>query len=212
MKKVFSKITMIMLAMLAFTFTSCEDEEIAQNLAGNEGRIWQGTISKYYQDRWGFSGDHYRTVIEFVGDPWHWTKGTGYEVDYDMNDPYGSYWYSRFDWRVDRGVITLRYADTDYEPVYISDYYLSGNRFEGFMDDGTNSEIKFSLYMIEDFDWDYYNRYSYYDGFYPAPRRMAASKNNTPTDVKAIVGDIDETTGEVKFASKGAFAKKSAAE
>ena len=29
MKKVISTITMMMLAMLAFTFTSCEDEEIA---------------------------------------------------------------------------------------------------------------------------------------------------------------------------------------
>ena len=205
MKKVISTITMMMLAMLAFTFTSCEDEEIAQDLAGSEGRIWQGTISKYYYDRWGLSGDHYRTVIEFVGDPWHWTKGTGYEVDYDLNDPYGSYWYSEFDWRVDHKVITLRYADTDYKPVYISDYYLTNNRFEGYMDDGTNSEIKFSLYMIKDFNWDYYNNYSYYDGFYLAPRRMAAAKE-APSE-----NDIAPSE-TVKFSSKGAFAKKQAAE
>lgn len=201
MKKFTSTITMILLAMLAFTFTSCEDEEIAQTLAGK----WQGTISKYYYDRWGLSGDHYRTVIEFVGDPWHWTKGTGYEVDYDMNDQYGSYWYSEFEWRVDNKVITLRYADTDYEPVYISDYYLTNNRFEGYMDDGTNSEIKFSLYMIKDFNWDYYNNYSYYDGFYLAPRRMAAAKE-APSE-----NDIAPSE-TVKFSSKGAFAKKQAAE
>ena len=193
---------MIMLAMLAFTFTSCEDEEIAQNLAGNEGRIWQGTISKYYQDRWGFSGDHYRTVMEFEGDPWHYTSGRGYEVDYDMNDPYGSYWYSEFDWSVRNREIELRYADTGYKPVYISDYYLSNNRFEGFMDDGTNSEIRFSLYLIEDFDWSRYNGHSYFDGFRYAPRKAPAASKEAPA----------ETVEKVKFASKGAFAKKSAAE
>ena len=199
---------MMMLAMMAFTFTSCEDEAIAQDLAGNDGRIWQGTISKYYYDRWGVSGDHYRTTIEFVGDVWHWTKGTGYEVDYDINNPYGSYWYSEFEWRVKNRVIELRYADTGYEPVYISDYYLSDNRFEGYMDDGTNSEIKFTLYLVKDFDWDRYNDYPYYDGFYLAPQRSMDGSKGSDTTAKTIVGDLDEATGKVKFASKGAFAKK----
>lgn len=193
---------MILLAMFTISFTSCEDEEIAQDLAGNDGRIWEGTISKYYQDRWGFTGDHYRTVIEFVGNIWSWTKGTGYEVDYDLNDPYGSYWYSEFDWRVKDKVIELRYADTDYEPVYIYDYYLSNNRFEGYMDDGTNSEIKFSLYLVKDFDWDRYNKYSYYDDFYYAPRKMSASKD----------AETSAESESVRFASKGAFAKKKAEE
>lgn len=208
MKKFTSIITMMMLAMMVFTFTSCEDEEIAQGLAGSEGRIWEGTISKYYYDRWGVTGDHYRTTIEFVGDVWHWTRGKGYEVDYDMNDPRGSYWYSEFEWRVNNRVIELRYADTNYEPVYISDYYLTDNRFEGYMDDGTNSEIKFSLYLVKDFNWDYYNKYSYYDNFYYAPRQMAPGMNNAPQSENVILGDIDEATGNVKFASKGAFAKK----
>ena len=89
---------------------------------------------------------NYRTVMEFYWRYWHWTKGIGYEVDYDMNDPYGSYWYSEFDWRVRHRVINCVMLTQDYEPVYISDYYLSNNRFEGYMDDGTNSEIRFSLY------------------------------------------------------------------
>ncbi len=187
MKKVFSKITMIMLAMLAFTFTSCEDEEIAQNLAGNEGRIWSGYISRYYSDRYGWSGDHYRTVIEFVGDPWRWTKGTGYEVDYDTSDPYKRYWYSEFDWSVDDGVITLFYADTGYKPVKIYNYRLNNNYFEGFMDDGTYDQIEFRLRLTEDFDWNSYNsHYPYY-----APRKSASASNDAPAPQK------------VRFANKG---------
>jgi hypothetical protein len=59
--------------------------------------------------------------------------------------------------------------------------------------------------MLAGFDWDRYNTYSYYDGFYPAPRRMAAAKE-APSE-----NDIT-SSNTVKFSSKGAFAKKSAAE
>jgi hypothetical protein len=150
-------------------------------------RIWQGNISQYYYDRWGVSGDHYRTVIEFVGNPLHWTKGTGYEVDYDANDPYGSFWYSGFNWRVDNGVITLVYADTDYEPVKIYSYRLNSNYLVGYMDDGTNDQIQFKFSMMLDFDW---SKYSTYNPYY-AHRKTASVSNDAPAPQK------------VRFANKG---------
>ena len=119
------------------------------------------------------------------------TSGTGYEVDYDLDDPYGSYYYCEFDWSVYGGTITIRYADTYYDPVYIYDYSLSSNYFEGYFDDGTASDISFRLYAINNFDWDpYWYDYDYYDDYYYAKPQTRAA------------GD-----SKLKTAAKGAFAK-----
>lgn len=191
MKKFTSIITLMLIAAMAFTFTSCEDEYIADNLSGGTfyGKTWQGTIRQYYHDRWGLSGNHYRTVMQFNGEGY--TSGTGYEVDYDLDDPYGSYYYCEFDWNVYGGTITIRYADTYYDPVYIYDYSLSSNYFEGYFDDGTASDISFRLYAINNFDWDpYWYDYDYYDDYYYAKPQTRAA------------GD-----SKLKTAAKGAFAK-----
>ncbi len=186
MKKFTSILTMMLIAAMAFTFTSCEDEYIADNLSGGTfyGKTWQGTIEQYYHDRWGLTGNHYRTVMQFNNEGY--TSGTGYEVDYDLNDPYGSYYYSEFDWSVYNGTITIRYADTGYAPVYIYDYELSSSWFEGYFDDGTASDTYFRLRSINDFDWDPY-WYDYDDYYYYEGRAAANSKQ--------------------KSAAKGAFAK-----
>jgi hypothetical protein len=198
MKKFTSTITMILLAMMAFTFTSCEDEEIAYDLAGANGKVWRGVISQYYYDRWGQTGNHFRTTMEFYCDANHWTSGWGREVDEDLNDPLHNYWFSEFDWKVRNGVIELRYADTGYEPVYIREYTLNPNYFTGYMDDGTNTEIYFRLDCIRDFKEDYWN--NYYNNYYYAP-----SRNMSPAAK-------DASSQRVRFASKGTFAKKPAAE
>lgn len=197
MKKFTSTITMILLAMMALTFTSCEDEEIAYDLAGANGKVWRGVISQYYYDRWGQTGNHFRTTIEFYCDANHWTSGWGREVDEDLNDPRNNYWFSEFDWRVRNGVIELRYADTGYEPVYIREYTLNPTYFTGYMDDGTNREIRFRLDCIQVND-NYWN--DYYDYYYYAP-----SRKMSPAAKEA-------SSQRVRFASKGSFAKKQAAE
>lgn len=173
---------------IPFKLTSGIEESVPEIVMGGGDRlIWQGFINQYYQDRFGLSGEHYCTVIEFVGDYSHGTKGRGYEVDYDMNDPYGSFWYSEFEWSIDNRVITLSYADTGYEPVKIYDYWLNSNYFEGYMDDGTNNHLWFKLRLIQDFDWDRYNTYSPYY----VPRKMAPASKEAPAPRK------------VRFASKG---------
>ncbi len=179
MKKVFSTITMIMLAMLAFTFTSCEDEAIAYDLAGANGKVWSGTISAFYNTRYGWSGDHYGTTIEFYCDENHWRRGWGYEVDYDLNTDKG--YKSRFRWEVHNRDIILTYNDNVYEPVYIREYTLSENYFEGYIEDGTGREIRFRLNLIHNFDWDY-DGYNYYGPYY-------AKRNTTDTQtLKEIPG------------------------
>ena len=160
---------MMMLAMMAFTFTSCEDEEIAYDLAGANGKVWSGTISAFYNTRYGWSGDHYRTTIEFYGDEYHWKRGWGREVDYDLNTDLG--YMSNFKWEVHNRDIIITYDDDVYNPAYIRDYRLSDNYFEGYIEDGSGREIRFRLNLIHNFDWDY----DYYGSYY-APRKM---KENT---------------------------------
>lgn len=185
--------TLAAVAMAAVTLSSCEDENIAGTLSGPFCKTWEGTISTYYEDRWGLAGDDFSTVIAFYSDDYYLTRGTGSEVDYDINDPYGSYWYSDFEWRVSNGVIELRYADTDYAPVYIYDYNLGDWYFSGYMDDGTNKDIVFDLRARGEFNWDPY----YYGYYLPGQKRIApARKDSTPSSARG------------KFGSKGAFAKK----
>ncbi len=109
------------------------------------------------------------------------------QPDYDLNDPYGSYYYSEFEWNVYNGIITIRYADTGYAPVHIYDYELSSTWFEGYFDDGTYNDTYFRLRAINNFDWDPY-WYDYDDYYYYYEGRAAGNSKQ-------------------KSAAKGAFAK-----
>lgn len=191
MKKIISTAAMVMMAMTTMIFSSCEDVFIADNLSGTICKIWEGRISTYYEDRWGLTGDDYHTVMQFNSNPYSLTRGTGSEVDYDIHNPYGNYWYSDFEWRVKDGVIELRYADTDFMPVYIYEYTLTDNFFSGYMDDGTNKEIVFRLSLRESFDWS-----PYYGEYLPSQKRMAPEIKDSVSTIKG------------RFGSKGSFAKK----
>ena len=78
MKKLY---TLMLTALMALTFTACEDEYIADTLEGT----WSGTmfVSTYYDGR-----DYYAThsEITFSIDPFRFTKGSGYWVDYYSGD------------------------------------------------------------------------------------------------------------------------------
>lgn len=194
MKKITSTIAMAIMAMTVITLTSCEDVYISGELTGSDSKIWEGRISTYYEDRWGLTGDDYHTVIQFDSDDFRLTRGRGREVDYDVRNPYGSYWYSEFEWRVDKGVIELRYADTGFAPVYIYEYTLTDNYFSGYMDDGTKKDIMFKLFAINYFNWDSY--FYNYAPRYSSPKMMPGNKNNTGGE-------------KSKFGSKGKFVKVS---
>jgi hypothetical protein len=77
-----------------------------------------------------------------------------------------------------------------YDPVYISDYSLSNSYFEGYIDDGSGSDIRFKLWLDRDFnDWDYYQ---HYHGPHYAP-----AKGKSIGDNEVFVPQ------KVDFASKG---------
>ena len=69
MKKIY---TMLMMAIMALAFTSCEDEMIADTLEGT----WSGNM--YISSNWdGRTYDITRTEITFEIDPFRFTKGSG---------------------------------------------------------------------------------------------------------------------------------------
>lgn len=150
MKKIYTYLMTALMALPMLTLTSCDrDAADAYTLNGQ----WEGYISTYYADRWGMTGEDYRTCIQFIQRDNY--GGTGFEVDYDARDRYGSYYYSPIEWEVRNGIIRIHYIyDGDY--VEISRYTLNRDRFYGYMYDGTRRDIEFSLYYVGDVDWSRY--------------------------------------------------------
>jgi hypothetical protein len=179
MKKIFTFLALSVIALT--TFTSCDRDAYEANTLNGQ---WSGYISAYYVDRWGLVGSDYRTTINFAQRDTY--GGTGYEVDYDLNDPYGSYYYSPIEWEVNRGVIRIYYPYDDYY-VEIYDYQLNSSYFRGFMDDGTRRDIEFSLAYDGNFNWDPYRGGSYWG------RRAAGADDDTAVNGERV--------------ARGAFAK-----
>ena len=182
MKKLYSIITMTIICISSmFTLTSCEDEaqEVAYTLEGS----WTGYIDTYIYDRWGLRGDEYRvnfTFRRYSGNMNNYngsTSGYGIETGYNINNPYRDVYRSTFTWYVEdnyyayhKPTIIITYDDNIFNRVYIYDYRISGNRFSGYIDDGTNREIRFDLYYDNDSRW----------------RTRSGSGENTDESVKVI--------------------------
>lgn len=123
MKKIYTYLTLAMLAMLTFTSCESEEEQIARTLHGN----WQGTMSDYYYSRWGdyLSGSQYYTYFSFTRS----SNASGYGTEVD-EDRYGNYVERDFSWTVDYdyGYNGYRYTN-DYFTItlyYDSRYYYNG--------------------------------------------------------------------------------------
>ena len=176
--------TYILMATIAIAFTSCEtdDMRMARTLNGT----WTGRIDTYYQDRWGLTGETYRTTMYF--NQLDAYGGEGYEVDYNVSNPYGSYYYCEFDWEVAGGEIRLRYADS-WNDTYIYDYRLYSDYFEGYMDDGTCRDIHFQLTYDGHFNWSNYRGY----------HRAAATRSSS-----AAAGS-DSIPANARFHAAGEF-------
>lgn len=78
MKKLSTLMTMALVAMMALTLTSCdEDYDIAYTLEGT----WRGNmyVSSVYD---GYTYDATYTELCFVQDPYRYSSGTGYWIDH----------------------------------------------------------------------------------------------------------------------------------
>lgn len=181
MKKLYTMLMMAMMALTATTMTSCdEDSMIAYTLEGT----WQGNmyVSSYYGGRNYYAT---QTEITFDRDPFRWSSGYGYWVDYYSNAPW-DYVANHITWRVDNTNIVVDFRE-DGNSVVISDYRLNDNFFTGYIADNGNN-VKFSLHHISSPNWDNY-RYWGYDGwndyyyYSRATRSEAGDSLTTPTPV-----------------------------
>jgi len=153
MKKIY---TMLMMAMMALAFTSCEDEMIADTLEGT----WSGNM--FISSNWdGKTYDVTRTEITFEIDPFRFTRGSGYWVDYYSRAPW-DYVANHIDWSVNNGVISIYFIE-DGDRIEIRDYHLNSRRFYGTIYDGDNL-VDFELYCV---DRPHYDNYRWgFDSWY----------------------------------------------
>lgn len=145
---------LVFIVLGAFSLVSCEDDDeaISSTLSG----YWQGVLSTTYYDELGLAGDDYITVFYF--NQTSYTRGTGYELDYDIYAPQSGRALGYFHWEVSGTTIHLLYNDgTD---AYIYNYNLNQNYFSGELDDGTGRYISFRMKYLSSFDMNDYYDYS----------------------------------------------------
>lgn len=159
MKKFTTVLTVVMTLCSMMLLTSCQDEMISYDLEGT----WKGDM---YMIRDGHRAVY--TELEFYGDPFRSTSGTGYWLDVYSNRR-DDYFCSRIEWKVrDRTIHIWLLDDRDrygnpFELI-ISDYHLNNDRFWGYVDyEGGSRE--FSLYHTSSPHWNDYD-YGYYDDDY----------------------------------------------
>lgn len=124
--------------------TSCEDRPISYTLEGTWGGnmyqeyIWDGTV---YEPSY--------TEVTFLRDPYSYSSGDGYWVDYfDSWIPWNNKTITNhITWTVSAGRIYLRLVEDDIEFI-ISDYRLCDDHFKGELIGLDGSIGKFNLYYV----------------------------------------------------------------
>ena len=170
--------------------TSCDQDAWDRQDARTLDGTWTGYIDVYYADRWGWTGDSYRTTFRFVQENAY--GGWGEEADYNLS--YGDSFYSEFMWEVVNSTIRITYPSRlGLAPILIYKYRLYDDFFEGYIDDGTNKDIRFQLYYDGNYNWGRWSN-PYY-----ASRRGASTAN-----------EINEMGGErgTNFYATGRFAER----
>lgn len=161
MKKFTSFLTVVLLALMSFTFTSCdEDSNIAYTLDGT----WKGNMYVEYGNY-----DATYTVIRFDQNDGFYS-GSGYWIDYYK----GNYWHgnnyiaNRINWTVRNGNIYIDLLD-ERSSVVIYDYALSDRKFSGYVESNNGNRAYFEMYRDSysynwrDYDWGYDWGYDKFD-------------------------------------------------
>lgn len=176
---------MLLLALTATTLVSCDDDsDIAATLEGT----WKGNmeVSTEYQ------GQYYQAVyseICFVQDPYTYSSGTGYWIDYYQRSPWrNNQVANHIQWTVSNGVINVYFVEEG-TSVQIRDYRLYRGRFEGTIYYG-NQTVDFSLVQVSSPNWNSYTDwgYDYYDDYYGgyAKKNVVGTRAQTDSTEKPV--------------------------
>jgi len=175
----------MLIAMLSFTFVSCdEDDDIAYTLEGT----WRGNMYISYS----YDGYDYQSTyseICFLRDPYTYSSGDGYWVDYYRNYlPWGrNYVANHIRWEVSNGVIRVWFREEG-SYIEIHDYSLSDRYFNGTIYDGGNY-VDFRLTHVSSPNWnDYY--WGFDDYWYGAkehnPMKIKGKADNKEKPVRRV--------------------------
>lgn len=164
MKRFTTLWAMALMAVLTLTFTACDDDAyIADTLAGT----WKGNmyVSSSYSGR---TYDATYSEVYFDADPYTYSSGSGYWIDYYAGDAPWQYLANHITWTVRNRVIYVYFVEDNYT-VQITDYRLSDGHFVGrIYDDG--KYVDFSLVHTSSPNWGSYTYGYYYDGYGYAKR------------------------------------------
>lgn len=180
MKKMHTLWTMVLLAVLSMSFTSCEwddDDEIAYTLEGT----WRGNM--YMSSEWdGRVYDATYSEICFLRDPYRYSSGTGYWIDYYNNAGWGTnYVANHIEWTVNYRTITVYFVEEN-TTLWIENYRLDDAYFDGTIFDG-ETRVDFQLRHTSSPNWnnfqywgwdDYYYDYGY--GYYYSKSAVAGAE------------------------------------
>ena len=158
MKRFYTLMTVVAIAMLSFTFTACDDDDyIADTLWGT----WEGDmyVTSHWNNRYY---DATYTEISFDRDPDRYASGTGYWVDYYSNAPW-DYIANHIRWTVRNGNIEVYFVEDRYD-MEIYDFTLSRNYFDGYIYTDDDKRVEFHLRKTASPDWDRYHWGSSYWG------------------------------------------------
>ena len=158
MKKLFYYAFAMMTTL--FTLTSCEDREIANTLEGT----WSGNM--YISTRYdGRVYDATYSEVTFLKNPYAYSSGEGYWVDYYSDAPW-DYVANHIEWTVDFGTIKV-YFKEEGTSIRIRDYHLNNDRFYGTINDN-GKPVDFELWRVSSRNW---NTYQWgYDSWYGSTR------------------------------------------
>ncbi len=185
MKKISTLLTVALVALLTMSLTSCdEDLGIAYTLEGT----WRGNmyVSSAYNGR---TYDATYTELCFTQDPYRYSSGTGYWIDYYSGNAPWRYVANHTEWSVRNGVIRIHLIEEN-SYVEIADYRLSDRYFDGTIYYG-NTQVDFEMNHVSSPNWnDYHYGYDYWYGSYakPASATRAAGQADQPMRIFRTAG------------------------
>lgn len=164
--KILKTIKLMLLTTVCLTLLSncSDDQEIGMTLEGT----WRGAMSVYTE----YGNNRYQSVyseVQFNGDPFRTTRGSGYWVDYYRESGWHrNYIANHIRWRVEDQIIHihLREEDADLE---IRNFRLNDETFTGVVyyldeDGSVVSQAPFAMSHVDspnwnDYDYDYPSNY-----------------------------------------------------
>lgn len=94
---------------------------------------WRGSLLTYYKDLYGLDGNQYATVMQFMGDSEKALSGTGWQLDFDIDQPQVNYAYNPYVWTIqgDTAIIINYVGGSTLSPSSIKNYKVTETDFRG---------------------------------------------------------------------------------